>query len=175
MQETRDAGSIPGSGRSPGGGNGNPFQYSCLKNPTGRGELQSVGSQTVGHNWSDLARMHYLKTLNLVWFYFFVFLFGIFLSSSCEIVCLLLKHQKYCVSLLGSSFLLILHSFRACPVAGGLFPSSARSFQARPRLSPTCLSIRTWSNNSCCMWIISQENEKIFLKKKGNWPNIYNC
>ena len=30
---TKDVGSIPGSGRSPGGGNGNPFQYSCLKNP----------------------------------------------------------------------------------------------------------------------------------------------
>ena len=28
-----DPGSIPGSGRSPGGGNGNPFQYSCLENP----------------------------------------------------------------------------------------------------------------------------------------------
>ena len=28
-----DAGSIPGSGRFPGGGNGNPFQYSCLQNP----------------------------------------------------------------------------------------------------------------------------------------------
>ena len=28
-----DSGSIPGSGRSPGGGNGNPFQYSCLENP----------------------------------------------------------------------------------------------------------------------------------------------
>ena len=31
--DTGDAGSIPGSGRSPGGGHGNPFQYSCLKNP----------------------------------------------------------------------------------------------------------------------------------------------
>ena len=30
---TGDAGLIPGSGRSPGGGNGNLFQYSCLKNP----------------------------------------------------------------------------------------------------------------------------------------------
>ena len=30
-----DRGSIPGSGRSPGGGNGNPFQYSCLENSTG--------------------------------------------------------------------------------------------------------------------------------------------
>ena len=29
-----DLGSIPGSGRSPGEGNGNPFQYSCLENPT---------------------------------------------------------------------------------------------------------------------------------------------
>ena len=28
-----DPGSIPGSGRSPGEGNGNPFQYSCLENP----------------------------------------------------------------------------------------------------------------------------------------------
>ena len=32
-----DAGSIPGLGRSPVGGNGNPFQYFCLKNPTDRG------------------------------------------------------------------------------------------------------------------------------------------
>ena len=31
------AGSIPGSRRSPGGGNGNPFQYSCLRKPTDRG------------------------------------------------------------------------------------------------------------------------------------------
>ena len=33
----RYMGSIPGSGRSPGEGNGNPLQYSCLENPTGRG------------------------------------------------------------------------------------------------------------------------------------------
>ena len=32
-----DAGSIPGSGRSPGKGNGNLFQYSCLGNPMDRG------------------------------------------------------------------------------------------------------------------------------------------
>ena len=31
-----DLGSIPGSGRSPGGGNGNPLQYSCMENPTDR-------------------------------------------------------------------------------------------------------------------------------------------
>ena len=32
-----EAGSVPGSGRSPGGGKGNPLQYSCLGNPMGRG------------------------------------------------------------------------------------------------------------------------------------------
>ena len=35
--DARDVGSIPGSGRSPGDGNGNPLQYSCLGNPTDRG------------------------------------------------------------------------------------------------------------------------------------------
>ena len=35
--DARDAGLIPGSGRSPGGGHGNPLQYSCLENPMDRG------------------------------------------------------------------------------------------------------------------------------------------
>ena len=34
-RDVRDAGSIPGLGRSPGVGNGNPLQYSCLENPHG--------------------------------------------------------------------------------------------------------------------------------------------
>ena len=46
-----DPGSIPGSGRSPGEGNGNPLQDSCLENPMEKpGGLQSMGSQRVGHN-----------------------------------------------------------------------------------------------------------------------------
>ena len=35
--DIKDAGSIPGLGRSPGGGHSNPFQYSCLENPMDRG------------------------------------------------------------------------------------------------------------------------------------------
>ena len=48
----REAGSIPGSGRSPGGGNGNPLQYSSLENSMDRGAggLQSIESQRVGHD-----------------------------------------------------------------------------------------------------------------------------
>ena len=37
-----DVGSIPGSGRSPGGGPGNPFQYSCLENLMDRGAWQAT-------------------------------------------------------------------------------------------------------------------------------------
>ena len=45
-------GSIPGLGRSPGKGIGNPLQYSCLENPMDRGAggLQSMGSQRVRHH-----------------------------------------------------------------------------------------------------------------------------
>ena len=39
---TGDLGSIPGSGRSPGEGNGNPLQYSCLENPMDRGAWQAT-------------------------------------------------------------------------------------------------------------------------------------
>ena len=46
-----DLGLIPGWGRSPGEGNGNPLQYSCLENPMEEpGRLQSMGSQRVRHD-----------------------------------------------------------------------------------------------------------------------------
>ena len=40
--DTGDVGSIPGSRRSPGEGNGNPLQYSCLENPMDRGGCQTI-------------------------------------------------------------------------------------------------------------------------------------
>ena len=39
---TGDAGSIPGLGRSPGEGNGNTLQYSCLENPMDKGAYRSI-------------------------------------------------------------------------------------------------------------------------------------
>ena len=48
-----DLGSTPGLGRSPGGGNGNPLQYSCLEDPHGQkepGGLLSMGLQRVGND-----------------------------------------------------------------------------------------------------------------------------
>ena len=40
--DIRDSGSIPGLGRSPGGGHGNPLQYSCLENPMDRGAWRAT-------------------------------------------------------------------------------------------------------------------------------------
>ena len=40
--DIRDVGSIPELGRSPGGGHGNPLQYSCLENPMDRGAWQAT-------------------------------------------------------------------------------------------------------------------------------------
>ena len=50
--QCRHAGAIPGSGRSPGEGNGNPFQYSCLGNSTDRGAWWAAvhGVARVGHD-----------------------------------------------------------------------------------------------------------------------------
>ena len=47
-----DLGLIPGLGRSPGGGDGNPFQSSCLKNPHGQRSLTgcSPWGHRVGHD-----------------------------------------------------------------------------------------------------------------------------
>ena len=59
----RDTGLIPGLGRFPGEGNGNPFQYSCLENPVGRGAWWAtfIGLQRFGHDWSDFSSVQSLS------------------------------------------------------------------------------------------------------------------
>ena len=59
----KDAGLIPGLGRSPGGGHGNPLQYSCLESPMDRGAWQATAhgvtkSQTRLKQLSALAHTH---------------------------------------------------------------------------------------------------------------------
>ena len=49
----RDAGSIPGLGRSPGGGHGNSLQYSCLENPMDREPWQATVHK-VSKSWTRL-------------------------------------------------------------------------------------------------------------------------
>ena len=63
--DLRDAGSIPGWGKSSGGGHGNPLHYSCQENPMDReepGRLQSTALQRVRQDWTNLAHMHVRPT-----------------------------------------------------------------------------------------------------------------
>ena len=57
--DARDVGSIPGSGRSPGGGHGKPLQYSCLKNPHGQRSLE--GYSPWGHEESDMTEHAHVR------------------------------------------------------------------------------------------------------------------
>ena len=58
-----DTGSIPESGRSPGGGHGNPLQYSCLENPMDRGAWwATVHSVTQNQTWLKRPSIHACNT-----------------------------------------------------------------------------------------------------------------
>ena len=68
--DARNASSIPGLGRSSGGGHGNPLQYSCLENPMDRGARWATvhgvtKSQTWLRYWALLAMYHELQTFSL--------------------------------------------------------------------------------------------------------------
>ena len=56
MQETREVSSIPGSVGSPGGGNGNLLQYSCLENSMDRGAW-GMTVHRVSKNWTRLKKL----------------------------------------------------------------------------------------------------------------------
>ena len=60
--DIRDTGSIPGLGRSTGGGHGNPLQYCCLENPMDRGAWWAMFHR-VTKSWTQLKRlsMHALQ------------------------------------------------------------------------------------------------------------------
>ena len=55
--DIRDTGSIPGSGRSPGGGPSNPLQYSCLENPMDRGAWWAT-VHGVAKSWTQMKQLN---------------------------------------------------------------------------------------------------------------------
>ena len=59
-----DPGSIPGSGRSPGEGHGNPLQYSCLENPTDEGAQQAT-VHGVTKSWTRLSNFTFTFTVSV--------------------------------------------------------------------------------------------------------------
>ena len=63
--------SIPGSGRSPGEGNGTPFQYPCPENPMDRGAWQATVYRVIKrHNWSDFTfTFHFHTFFSIIVYY----------------------------------------------------------------------------------------------------------
>ena len=68
IKDARDKGSIPGLGISPGGGNGNLLQYSCLENHMDRGAWRATvqGSLRVRHDWALGALVPLLQLCSLI-------------------------------------------------------------------------------------------------------------
>ena len=79
-----DTASIPESGRSPGGGHDNPFQYSFLGHPMDGGawRAMSLGLQRIGHNWSDLGCMHPVVHEVMSYWYFSLYFLNVLLLFS---------------------------------------------------------------------------------------------
>ena len=70
--DARDVSSTPGSGRSPGGGNGNPVQYSCQKFPTDREAWQATvhgvaKRQDIIRRWSNSKSSEVRQAVTLSW------------------------------------------------------------------------------------------------------------
>ena len=62
MPETRDTGLIPGLGRSPGEGNGNPLQSSCLENPMDRGAWRATAREVTKSRTEQACTGHCLSS-----------------------------------------------------------------------------------------------------------------
>ena len=79
--DARDSGLTPGSGRSPGGGNGNPLQYSCLENSLDRGAWWATVNR-VAHSWTRLKRRstHARTVLSVQ--------LNVIMSDTCASVCI---------------------------------------------------------------------------------------
>ena len=93
--DIRDVGLIPGSGKSPGGGHGNPIQNSSLENPKGRGawramvhrvaESDMMKRLSLAHNYTGLERSLFENKIYLCEMQFFFLLFDrLFIIISCQ-------------------------------------------------------------------------------------------
>ena len=85
--DIRDSGSIPRLGRSPGGGHGNPLQYSCLENPMDRGAWQATVHRVADSNVTEATQhTHTILFLcaNLLKLFTFIKDFNIFINSKLQ-------------------------------------------------------------------------------------------
>ena len=86
-EDERHAGSIPGSGKSPWEGNGNPLWYSCPENPMDRGDLWATVHE-VAKRWTWLS-MHVHTDMNMYGIFF-----GLIKSSGIKILVIIALHSE---------------------------------------------------------------------------------
>ena len=107
-EDIRDTGLIPGLGRSPGEGNGNPLQYSCLDNPMDRGAWRAAVCG-VTKRWTWLKQLS--TWIHHLCMYVFIVhicmdLFIIYLSISLSITCICMYVYIYLSSIMYIMYLL---------------------------------------------------------------------
>ena len=93
--DIRDTGSVPGSGRSSGEGNGSPCQRSCLGNPMDRGNFQAIVPGVTESDMTEHTHMHlsglyfrYLQEYLYIYYYYYFFLvmLGLLCSTQASLV-----------------------------------------------------------------------------------------
>ena len=82
---------VPGSGRCPGGGHGNPLQYSCLESPRDRGAWRAA-VHGVSKSRTRLSDEHYCNTLMLI---YLQIIYGLFHKASAELNSFSKDHTVY--------------------------------------------------------------------------------
>ena len=94
--EIGDVGSIPGLRRSPGGGNGNPVQCSCLEKSHGQRSL--VGYSPQGHRESAVTEHTHTKQNKFLWFILKRIHFSDFINTGKRHICDVVSQLKTCKS-----------------------------------------------------------------------------
>ena len=171
--DIRDTSSIPGLGRSSGGGHGNPVQYSCLENPMDRGVWQVTvhGLARVRHNWSDLAHTS-IYTVFCLWDHIKYVLSEFFFFFSLWLCILLPVFLKISFNFMQSNSSVIY--FMNCT-----FDIVAKKSLFNPRwqrFSPHQVVVMTWRNRTLLYylwkWQLLQPLWKIFGKYLKCFLNI---
>ena len=96
-RDLRDVGWIPGLGRSPGGGYGNPLRYSCLENPMDKGAWQATVHR-VAQSWTWLKWLSRHKYVYAIYIYSFSYSFPLWFIIGYWIYLLVLYSRTLFIS-----------------------------------------------------------------------------
>ena len=159
--DIRDIGSIPGSGRSPRGGYGNPIQYSCLENPMDRGVWRAA-VQRVAKSWTWLKR---LSTQADRWFgkgQWGVSRMGALMLSG-QFLCLIWRHKTEPPCRFSTVYELVFSTYDQKSWDSEALPDSPPS-PALPSSRGSELWTEVWDKNTLSLHFLEIEQSACLLK-----------